>query len=437
MNGTDHGRRMLIRLLPFVTGAFLLAETIFALPLLSAQKIGCAGFLAGQIMALALLAGLCLWSRRKALYIEGTSCCIALLSGLYNLYQNSFGDGSEVGFLILSLVVLVLTFAIMRNYGEMPRWLFIAVTAAIVLLMAANVAFGTEVNGAKNWIRIKGISIQPAELVKALLIIQGAASCRNPRRQAIYIGSALMTCGSLVLFHDLGNLCVIFVTLQLMIFLLYDDRRLSFLIAATTIAAFVAVLSVSTYARFRFFAWGHALDDITSQQGVAIKSVLLGGLRGLGFGDSLITGTGVTNMRNDIALAGLQAMFGSPLLWIAMLAYSGLILRAAWNRGLYASSHLLLMQSAVTIFTQVILNYAGSIDLLPFTGVVAPYVSQGGSAFICFGVVFGLILSAQAQALPSARNTTLKRLDRRMTNLEGRVKEKCQEVKRKMASSRS
>lgn len=82
-----------------------------------------------------------------------------------------------------------------------------------------------------------------------------------------------------------------------------------------------------------------------------------------------------------------------------ILAYIVLIIQTANNSGLCQFSNLIMVQFSAMIFLQVLLNFLGSIDVLPFTGVCAPLISSGGSSEITFGALAGIVAAMKCPEL--------------------------------------
>lgn len=112
----------------------------------------------------------------------------------------------------LGLFVFLFIGWALRDLDRAKKVRYLAAIGGIVLL-AANLAFGTEVYGAKNWIMIGSVSFQPSELVKLCFLFVAAStmerivSRRNITLFLIYSG---IICGCLVLMNDFGTALIFF-----------------------------------------------------------------------------------------------------------------------------------------------------------------------------------------------------------------------------------
>jgi cell division protein FtsW (lipid II flippase) len=140
----------------------------------------------------------------------------------------------------------------------------------------------------------------------------------------------------------------------------------------------------------------------TWQQREFITATLLGGFRGLGLGNAHHF-TEIFASREDGAIAGVMAIYGVPMVCVAIGSYALLMAQPLYNRAVYPSNYLIMSQVSALIFCQVILNFAGSLDLLPFTGVNGPLISAGGSSAICFCVLLGMIAASLHPAVKTKK----------------------------------
>ena len=97
--------------------------------------------------------------------------------------------------LIAACIGIVLFLAIglsLRNLDTAKKVRYVAAVGGILLLLF-NIAFGREINGAKNWIQLGGFSFQPSELVKICFIFAGASTLERivtKRNIILFIGYA-------------------------------------------------------------------------------------------------------------------------------------------------------------------------------------------------------------------------------------------------------
>ena len=345
----------------------------------------------------------------RTFYALAAASCVLL--GIGTSYQRLFQNDDEKYLLHLALfyILAIVVFLLMRGHLTLSNRQFYALSLLIVFLLALNLIFGQSRRGAALWIRIPLIgSLQLGELAKPLLLFLGASCCRDVRRCAIYSAVTLCWCGALTLiFHDLGNAFVIFMMFALAVYLLLDSRVISISIISGAAVAFLTAVHASAYAQSRMDRWLRAMEDAdqygnVGQQGQMIKAILLGGFNGLGIRGSGVV-TRIIDAQNDLALAGVWAAYGLCFLALAFLCYALIVRQALCDHSVTPASHLILWQFSALIYCPVLLNFLGSVDALPFTGIVAPFISLGGSSLASLGIAFGLAAAALCPSLVPSR----------------------------------
>lgn len=282
---------------------------------------------------------------------------------------------------------------------ERAKKLRYAVSAFGILLLVANVLFGVEKFGAKNWIEIGSISFQPSELVKICFVFAGASTLERlmtKHNHFLFIAYSAAICACLALMNDFGTAIIFFVAFLVTAFLRSGDFATLGLAVAGTGFAGVLVLRFKPYAMRRFEAWRHVWENALTagySQTRAMMCIASGGLFGLGAGNGWLKYVAASD--TDLVFAFVAEEWG---LLLAMLMVAAIALLAAFvvrSAPLCRSSfHSISSTCAVTILViQTIFNVFGTVDILPLTGVTFPFVSNGGSSLLC---VWGLLAFIKA-----------------------------------------
>lgn len=262
------------------------------------------------------------------------------------------------------------------------------------ILLAITYFIGTEINGAVRWIVIGGISVQPSEFVKIALIFAGAATLERlfTRRNLLgFIGMAGACMVLLALMTDFGSALIFFVAYMVIAYMRSGDFATMFLsIAGAGFAGLVALASRPHIAG-RFATWRNAWEFADAggyQQTRAMSAAASGGLFGVGAGNGWFKQVFAAD--SDLVFAMVSEELG---LIIALALVSAIVMFAFYS--VYASGgarsafHTIsaCAAGAVLVF-QMMLNVLGSMDILPFTGVTFPFVSQGGTSLVaCWGML--------------------------------------------------
>ncbi len=312
--------------------------------------------------------------------------------------------------------------------------------ALAVLLLLATMLFGTEVLGAKLWIRVAGYQIQPGEFAKVLLVIflagylrekrevlerpvrtvlgVGIPAMRNVAPLLVLLGAALVM---LVALNDLGSSLLFYGVFIAMIYLatgraLYVGAGLGLFAAG----AFGAVQFTSHVQR-RIDGWLDPWadeDDTGYQIAQSLYTIADGGIFGTGFGrgfvvsgdDTIIPYAETDFIYSVIATeTGLAGAAGVVLLYLA-IAHRGFKIAAVADDGF---SKLLAAGLTFVFSLQAFVIIGGVTKLIPLTGLTLPFVSYGGSSVVANFALLALLLCVSQRAnrprdaWPSAGRRTL------------------------------
>lgn len=300
----------------------------------------------------------------------------------------------------LGIAIMIIMCMILRKLerAKALRWIML-VGAALLLL--ANLAFGTFSYGAKNWIAIGGFSFQPSELVKIVFIWLGAATLDElfeKKNLWIFMLFSAYCFGCLGLMGDFGTAIIFFVTFLIISFLRSGDFSKLILMVGVAAAGGFMILRFKPYIANRFASWGHVwdaavVDAAGFQQSRTMSAAASGGLVGVGAGEGWL---------QDVPAANTDMVFGMLIeewgLIIAVLAVLSIVTLSLFAyKSIFAGRstyYTIAACGAMSMFIfQTVLNVFGCVDLLPFTGVTFPFVSNGGTSMM---VSWGLLAFLKA-----------------------------------------
>lgn len=290
------------------------------------------------------------------------------------------------------LVFIVLCWILRdQNRAKRLRW---PIAILGILALGVGLVFGSELYGAKNWITIGGISLQPSEFVKIAFVFAGAASLERlfaRRNLVMFIGYTGVCLGALALMSDFGTAVVFFAVFLVIAFLRSGDIATIVLSIAAAVFGLFLILMIKPYVADRFSTWGKVWDDPYGdgmQQALNMASAASGGLFGLGAGNGVLKKVAAadTDLVFGLVSEELGLIMGLCAI-VAILVMALFVLRSAAN--VKSSFYLIAAGAAVAIMmAQIILNVFGSLDVIPFTGVTFPFLSKGGSSLIaCWGLL--------------------------------------------------
>ncbi len=257
-------------------------------------------------------------------------------------------------------------------------------------LMVLPLLIGTEQNGATNWIRIGGTSLQPSELVKLslLLVLSYSMSRRRFWPWLIFAGFCL---GMLMLQKDLGTALIYYVTTLFLFFASTGNLPLTGLGILGGAGAAVLGYKMFSHVKVRVAIWQNPwmYYESTGYQIVQIlMAVASGGLFGVGLG--LGAPRVIPVYYTDCIFAVICEQFGILFGILVLVMYVILIIRgvsiAAGARHSFLA--LLAMGATTLLGIQTFVIIGGVLKLIPLTGVTMPFVSYGGTSLVsCMGLI--------------------------------------------------
>lgn len=298
--------------------------------------------------------------------------------------------GETVKQLLAMILGVVLFLAIgwaLRDLERAKRVRYLAVVAGIGFLMV-TLLFGTEYYGAKNWLIIGNMSLQPSELSKVCFVFAGASTMdriMTKRNLFLFIAYSVVICGLLALMNDFGT-ALIFFCAFLVIAYLRSGSMGTVALAITALAfAGVIALKIAPHALRRFSNWRHIWADPLNggyQQTRALMCIASGGLLGLGPEGGLLQHVFAADA--DIVFATISEEWGLLMALMTVLSIVGLGAFTLRTTRVARSSFYAIgaCTAASVLVIQTILNCLGTLDILPFTGVTLPFVSNGGTSMI-------------------------------------------------------
>ncbi|MGQ9779104.1 MAG: FtsW/RodA/SpoVE family cell cycle protein [Bacillota bacterium] len=295
-----------------------------------------------------------------------------------------------------------------REYISFCRYRYLLLCASL-LFLGLTIPFGYESGGARAWLRLGGVHLQPSELVRPFLLFflasylgQHAPLLRASGRGLLPFWRRgwlwgplflmwLLSLGILLLQRDLGTAVLYFVAFLVLLYL--AGGRFSYLLgglALGTAGVLVAAFFVP-HVRMRFLVWLHPLAAVEGagfQTARSLFALGAGGLLGVGSGRGLpqITPAVHTDLiftviGEELGLAGGLAV----LLLYFLLVVRGLALAA---RSRDRVGYLFGAGLAFTLGVQALLIIGGSAGIFPLTGITLPLLSYGGSSLV--STLFGL-----------------------------------------------
>ena len=295
--------------------------------------------------------------------------------------------GKQAVAMALGVVMFLVIGWSLRDLERAKRVRYLAVLAGVGFLVV-TLLFGKEYYGAKNWLVIGGMSLQPSELSKVCFVYAGASTMdriMNKRNLILFIAYSVVICGLLALMNDFGTAMIFFCAFLIIAYL--RSGSVGTIALACTALGFAGVLAIriAPHAMSRFASWRHIWENpYTSgyQQTQAIMCIASGGLFGLGPGNGYLQKVFAAD--SDIVFATISEEWGLLVALQAVAAISVLGLFSMRTSRVSRSSFYCIggCTAAGILLIQASLNCLGTVDILPFTGVTFPFLSNGGTSMI-------------------------------------------------------
>jgi cell division protein FtsW len=304
------------------------------------------------------------------------------------------------GFLLLQ-VVSRLDYRLWRRMTPL-----ILVLTVLLLILVLIPSLGVLAKGARRWLRFGPVSIQPAEMVKLVVVLYLASYlARKEGRVEEFVSGflpPLLVVGLLatlvILQPDLGTMVVIGLVALGLLFL--GGARLMHLcgLALAALPAGAVLVWRSPYRLQRLMTFLDPWKDPTGAGFQVNQSFLAfgsGGLLGVGLGESKQKLFFLPEAHTDFVLALVGEELGLVGTSAIMVLYAILVLKGFQiaSRAREPYGRYLALGVTLLIGVQVLINAGVVTGLLPTKGLTLPLVSYGGSSLMVNLVAIGILLS--------------------------------------------
>ena len=315
-------------------------------------------------------------------------------------------------FILKQVVFLALAGAVVVGVSllsprEIRRLALVGCTIAL-LLTAFTMVSGVEIKGARRWISIPGMTLQPSEFLKpcfavvaAWLISEGRRAARSNRTvlgmswgTPAAIGIFLVIAFLLKSQPDIGMLAVVTTVFFVQ---LYVAGLPIFLVGLGMLGlggAATGAYLLFPHVQARVQKYLHHTLESAYQPTLALEAFGNGGLLGRGPGEGRVKNQ-LPDAHADFVYAVAGEEFGLIvcLLILGIFAFIVLrgILRLLHEQDLFVT---LACTGLVSGFgLQAFVNMASSLALIPTKGMTLPFISYGGSSVIAVALGMGMLLA--------------------------------------------
>lgn len=388
-----------------------------SLPMLERWVRGLAGAGSAWVVVLASLA-LC------AIGMYGIDLARALESTPGVWHPMAIKQLALVGIGIGAAVVVALPSY--RLLGQLS-WVLLALALCLlvfVLLPFVPTSIVRPRNGARGWIDLGPIELQPAEVAKVAYVLVLAWYMRYSKTHRTFLGllpPAILTAipvGLITLEPDLGT-AGLFVPVLFSVLVAAGAklRHLGIVVLVAALAAPMTYPMLKPHQKQRIVGLMQQIKgDTSGDQDINMQSLtaqrLVGSGQFDGVGDSksraLVHFSRLPERHNDMILAVLANRFGLFGILVILGIYAAWIVAAL---GVAATirepfARLVIVGFAAFIGAQVFVNIGMNLGIVPIIGVTLPFVSYGGSSMVTAWMMTGLVfgISIRRASMPTRRS---------------------------------
>lgn len=332
----------------------------------------------------------------KTLLICMNMLCAISLIMLYRL-GISFGT-KQLIWICVGVVAMFLTMKVLASPKKIDDkyWVFMGIGIAILL---TSVVFGSTVGGAQNWIKFEklGISLQPSEFAKIILVFAIACVFCKKRKFSIYISGIIFTMVSILILvcgRDLGAALLYFFVFLIMFYVAKNSAWLTLFALAAFIVAAYASYFLFYHVQVRVDAWLDPWAD-PNNRGYQIIQGLTSMVSGRAFGSGLALGSPryVPAYETDYIFTAICEEMGTIMGILIMgfyvlITYEGIKIAYKTKENFYA---LLAFGATSLIALQTFIILGGILRVIPLTGITLPFMSYGGSSVVVSLILMGII----------------------------------------------
>jgi len=300
-------------------------------------------------------------------------------------------------YMIPALAALGMTSLLTPHQVRRVAMIVFLVSLALVL---STLVLGAEIKGARRWINLFGIGIQPSEFLKPSFVVLAAwafaESARRPEMPSTMIAVSLLGVSivPLVLQPDIGQSVLLVLIWCALFFLSGLAWKWAIGLVSTAVAAVFAAYQFIPHVANRIQRFIDPSSGDTFQIDAAIESFVRGGWLGRGPGEGTVKRI-LPDGHADFVFAVAAEEFGIALCLFLVSLFAFVVLRALFHaqRDEDPFARLAISGLALLFGLQSSIAMAVNLHLLPAKGMTLPFISYGGSSLISLAYGMGMLVA--------------------------------------------
>jgi cell division protein FtsW len=275
-----------------------------------------------------------------------------------------------------------------------------------LVLLALTFVVGVEIKGARRWINLPGLSLQPSEFIKPTFAVVAAWLFSEQKLRPRFPGNLicialfLVVLAMLIKQPDIGMAAVVAAVWFAQFFM--AGMRL-YWVAAGALAGIGGLVGAYMYLPHVRLRVDHFLDPATGdsyQVNRSIEAFANGGLWGRGPGEGTVKDV-LPDAHADFVFAVAGEEFGVVVCLVIVALFAFIVLRGFSRMSQEGSLFVLLAATGLLVQfgLQAAINMASSLHLIPTKGMTLPFLSYGGSSLLALGLGMGMMLALTRRRL--------------------------------------
>ena len=280
------------------------------------------------------------------------------------------------------------------------RRLALVAFAVCLVGLGATLWFGVEINGARRWLSLAGLSIQVTEFAKPTFAVVTAWLFAERLRDAKFPGYSLavisfaLLAGLTISQPDMGQTAVIGAVWMTQFFLAGLPMWMVVGLIVLGLAGLAGSYMTLSHVASRIDRFIDPATGDTYQIERSIEAFSNGGLFGQGPGEGTVKNV-LPDAHADFVFAVAGEELGLILTLVIVILFAFIVLRGLVRTMGENNLFVLLAVSGLLVQfgLQTLINMASSLQLIPTKGMTLPFISYGGSSLLAIALGIGMVLA--------------------------------------------
>ena len=280
------------------------------------------------------------------------------------------------------------------------RRLAVVVFVVSLMLVVLTPLFGAEIKGARRWLVLFGMNLQPSEFLKPSFVILTAwlfgesAKRHDMPANTFSLLLLLVVIALLVLQPDFGQTMLVVLVWSALFFMAGMRLVWVFGIAGIAGIGLLAAYSMVPHVARRIRHFLNPASGDTFNIDIATESFMRGGWFGRGPGEGTVKRI-LPESHTDFVFSVAAEEFGVALCLVLVALFTFIVVRGL-ARAMRNDDHFIRFAAAglaMLFGSQAAINIAVNIHLIPAKGMTLPFISYGGSSMIAMAYTIGMLLA--------------------------------------------